>query len=357
MYKTYIDEQFLNYAVIGAAVLGTGGGGSPKIGYLMAKEAIEKHGPVELIKVSDLNDGEIAAAISMMGAPSVSSEKIPNGNEFFHVIQTMEAYKKVKLDAIYPIEAGGLNSMIPIVAAATLGLPLIDVDCMGRAFPEVQMITQSIFEIANTPIAMCHEKLDVILVNAKEPKDMENYCRAITMSFGGSALMCESCVDKDTLSIFGIQDIITKSYDIGKIIKESEDPIEELISNNNAYHLFDGKIKDVYRRYDGGFNKGHILIDSFDNKENYEIYLQNENLVAFKNKTPICMVPDLICILDYQSKMPITTENIKFGQRISVIAFPCDEKWRTVKGLDLVGPKVFGYDFEYQPLEELEGTK
>ncbi len=354
MSKVFIDTQFLDYAVIGAAVLGTGGGGSPKIGYLMAKQAIEKYGSVELIKVDDLADDDIAGCVSMMGAPSVSSEKIPNGQEFFEVISEMEQYTGKKLTAIYPIEAGGLNSMIPIVAAATLRLPLVDADCMGRAFPELQMITQSIFDISNSPIALCHEKMDAIIVNAKNPKDMENYCRALTMSFGGSALMSEAYVTKEELNIYAIKDIVTTSYEIGKIIKTSDDPVADLIKKNGAYHLFDGKIQDLLRRYEGGFNKGRILIDSFDGKDNYEIYLQNENLVAFKNEKVVCMVPDLICILDYQTKMPITTESLKFGQRISVIAFPCDLKWRLPKGIELVGPRAFGYDFDYVSLEELE---
>ena len=38
------------------------------------------------------------------------------------------------------IEAGGLNSTTPFVVAAQLGIPLVDADGMGRAFPEIQMI-------------------------------------------------------------------------------------------------------------------------------------------------------------------------------------------------------------------------
>ncbi len=38
------------------------------------------------------------------------------------------------------IEAGGLNSTTPFVVAAQLGIPLVDADGMGRAFPEMQMI-------------------------------------------------------------------------------------------------------------------------------------------------------------------------------------------------------------------------
>ena len=46
-----------------------------------------------------------------------------------------------KVSAILCIEAGGLNSTIPFVAAAKLGLPIVDGDAMGRAFPELQMVS------------------------------------------------------------------------------------------------------------------------------------------------------------------------------------------------------------------------
>lgn len=50
-----------------------------------------------------------------------------------------------------PIEAGGVNSMLPIAAAARLGLPLVDCDGMGRAFPELQMVTFTIGGLKRRP--------------------------------------------------------------------------------------------------------------------------------------------------------------------------------------------------------------
>ena len=31
---------------------------------------------------------------------------------------------------------------------------------------------------------------------------------------------------------------------------------------------------------------------------------------------------------------------------------PCDEKWRTPAGIDLGGPRHFGYDIDYVPVEQ-----
>jgi DUF917 family protein len=34
----------------------------------------------------------------------------------------------------------------------------------------------------------------------------------------------------------------------------------------------------------------------------------------------------------------------------------CDPVWRTEAGLAAAGPRAFGYDFDYVPVEELNGA-
>ena len=48
-----IDAADLEDIAVGGAVLGTGGGGDPYIGKLMAQRAIRDHGPVRMIDVDD----------------------------------------------------------------------------------------------------------------------------------------------------------------------------------------------------------------------------------------------------------------------------------------------------------------
>jgi DUF917 family protein len=38
---------------------------------------------------------------------------------------------------------------------------------------------------------------------------------------------------------------------------------------------------------------------------------------------------------------------------VTALAFPCNEIWRTPRGLALAGPRAFGYEFDYVPIEEL----
>jgi hypothetical protein len=123
----------------GAAILGTGGGGDPYIGRLLAHSAVHEHGLVPLVALDELDDA-VVLPVAMMGAPTVMVEKLPSAEQVGLAARTLVTYLGRELTHIACAEAGGVNSLIPVVAAAQLGLPLLDADGMGRAFPEIQMV-------------------------------------------------------------------------------------------------------------------------------------------------------------------------------------------------------------------------
>jgi DUF917 family protein len=69
----------------------------------------------------------------------------------------------------------------------------------------------------------------------------------------------------------------------------------------------------------------------------------------------VVSVPDLITVLDIETGEPITTEGLRYGFRVVVLGMPCTPKWRTPEGLALVGPRYFGYEIDYVPVEERYG--
>jgi len=60
----------------------------------------------------------------------------------------------------------------------------------------------------------------------------------------------------------------------------------------------------------------------------------------------LATVPDLICTVEADSGTAVTTERLRFGQRVRVFAAPADPRWSTPAGLALVGPRYFGYDLD-----------
>jgi len=59
------------------------------------------------------------------------------------------------------------------------------------------------------------------------------------------------------------------------------------------------------------------------------------------------MTPDLICVVDSVSGDGIGTEAIRYGQRVDVLVLPAPPVFLSKRGLELVGPRAFGFDFDY----------
>src|SRR5271165_1723683 len=99
----------LDDIAVGGAILGTGGGGDPYIGKLMAQQAIRKYGAVRMIDVAEVEDDALVVPCAMMGAPTVMVEKIPQGEEILTAFRKLERFLGKKIGAILCAEAGGLN--------------------------------------------------------------------------------------------------------------------------------------------------------------------------------------------------------------------------------------------------------
>lgn len=102
---------------LGAALLGAGGGGDPYIGKLVAVGAVQEHGPVTLIEPEEVPDDALVVPIAMMGAPTVLAEKAVGRDEYQTLYDTVSTFYGKPIYAFMPIEAGGVNSMLPIAAA------------------------------------------------------------------------------------------------------------------------------------------------------------------------------------------------------------------------------------------------
>ncbi|WP_159145918.1 DUF917 domain-containing protein, partial [Bacillus altitudinis] len=116
--------------------------------------------------------------------------------------------------------------------------------------------------------------------------------------------------------------------------------------------LFDGKVVDVERRTVDGFARGRATVQGTDGSE-LELRFQNENLVARRDGQLVAVVPDLICVLDAETAEPITTERLRFGQRVRVIGISTPDLMRTPEALAVFGPSCFGLDEPFVPVEDL----
>lgn len=352
-----LDVAAIEDVALGAAVLGSGGGGDPFIGKLMAIQAVEEFGPVRLLDADDLADSDLCVPAAMMGAPTVMVEKVPNGAELARAYQALAAYLGREVTCVAPIEAGGVNSMIPLALAAQLGLPVADGDGMGRAFPELQMVTFHLDDIAATPMVLADEKGNDVLMRTVDNLWTERIARVVTVQMGGAAMIALYPMSGKQFKDSAIRGTISLAGRIGRALREREpgrSPVETLIAAAGGGRiLFRGKITDVERRTSGGFVRGSVRVVGTDGYSDYavQVHFQNENLAVLHGETVIASVPDLIVLLDQETAHPITTEGLRYGSRVVIVALPCAARWRLPDGLAIVGPGYFGYEAKYVPFE------
>ncbi|MGV2902412.1 DUF917 domain-containing protein, partial [Microbacterium sp. AGC62] len=172
----------------GAAVLGTGGGGDPYIGALLARQALTS-GDVTVVGLDEVPDDALVLFVAMMGAPTVMVEKLPSLAEVVEPVKALSVHLGRPITHIACAEVGGVNSTIPIAAAAALGLPLVDADGMGRAFPELQMVLPTLYGVTASPLAFSDEKGNTGVLQTVDNSWTERIARVACVEMGCSVMI------------------------------------------------------------------------------------------------------------------------------------------------------------------------
>jgi DUF917 family protein len=293
-----------------------------------------------------------------MGAPVIGIERLKRGDEALNAMRALERHIARPFTHVIPGEIGGANAINPMIVAAQSGLPVIDGDGMGRAFPELQMDTFSIDGIPAAPGAICDIRGHVTIFDGfSDPVVLERYARAVTIEMGGSAGYAFPVMTGAEVKRTAIPHTISLAVAIGDAVlsarQKHENPVDAVLSVSGGRRLFAGKVVDIERRLSGGFARGVVTIDGIgdDQGRQLTIDLQNEYLIArAKDGEILAIVPDLICLVDADTADPITTEVIRYGLRVVVLGMPAPDQLKTPAALAVVGPKAFGYEVEFVPL-------
>ncbi|MFT5482029.1 MAG: DUF917 family protein [Halieaceae bacterium] len=359
-----LGSESLTDLSAGAVFLATGGGGDPYVHQLIAQHALDTYGPVELIDPEDLDDDAYVVALGGVGAPTVSLELLPSMQDTVNTLRAFEQRVQRKVDAVVSFEIGGGNSLIPIVAAACMGIPVVNGDGMGRALPEAQMMTYPISGVLPTPAIATDYRGSVTEFDTPDIMQFEREIREYALANGGMVTSAEHPMTGRQLKDSIVPHTITFSIELGRILREYRgnahqifEPLSELFSSSiygDIHHLYTGKVVDSSTKIVGGFDIGEATIAAFDGVGSpLKIDIKNEYLVARIDGRTVASVPDLITILDYETSTPINAERLRYGQRVTVYGVGCPAFYRTQRALEFVAPRCFGFDFDYQPIESL----
>lgn len=339
----------------GSAVLGTGGGGDPYLGAIFADRVLKEHGAPELISADELPDDAIVVGAAVAGSPVPFIEKLSLGHELTRAFEGMQEKLRRPITALMSPEIGGINTVITMALAAIHGLPIVDGDGMGRAFPEIQLVTYTLDGISVAPFVLADEHGNIVTIDAVDNSWTEKLARATVIQMGAIAPCVGFTLNKRQILESAVLGSVSSALRIGEAIVNSAarsiPALPAVVDAAKAELLFTGKVSQVERHVTGGWAVGEVHIEGTEQWSGraMKVTFQNENLVAFEGDDIVACVPDLISIVEEDSGRAITTERLRYGSRVAVLAIACDEKWITAPGLELAGPVHFGYEFEYQP--------
>ena len=361
---TDINLDNLEDFIRGTAILGTGGGGDPYIGSLMLKQELDKCGSIQLIDPKDASDDLFAVSVACMGAPTVFVEKIPNTQTAIEGMRRAEKELGRKFNAVIPLEAGGLNATLPLAVAARLGLPLVDGDGMGRAFPEFQMTTFNFCGVKCAPFVMSDDFGNTVVIDTEDAARAEAYGRPVCVKMGGIAQIASYAMTGQEIRTCTVPRTVSLALEIGRAVREArvkgeQNAAEALISYFETSNpprfsrlLFDGKVEDVIRESADGWVRGQVSLAN-DTGNKMEIPFQNEFSRARLDGKTVAINPDLIMILDRETGEAITTETLRYGQRVRVLGVASVPIMRTPEALKVIGPRAFGLDEDFCALENI----
>jgi uncharacterized protein len=325
----------------GAELLGGGGGGAPLRWSVLARRVLGT-GSVALVEPESLDPDGLAIAAAMIGAPAIMDEYLPGGGEFVRAFQALESAVDARAIAVMGLEHAGVNVFPPLMVASALGLPLLDLDGMGRAYPRLD---HTLFHARGAhcgPLVSIGVGGELVLFDVEDAVRGEALARACLPALGGWAAFACFPLAVAEAGHCAFRGTLSRALALGRAAEGASDP-EALARRTGARLLGRGRVIAVDRR-DARGPLGTVLIEPADDPgSTLRIELQTEYLLAALDGSVVAATPDPIVVVDGHSLAPISCEHVRRGNDVAVLVLDADPAWREPAALALAGPAAFGY--------------
>lgn len=359
-----LSRQEADDLLIGAMFFGCGGGGDPEDGRRIINEVYSRGNKFSLMDPGELADESLVAIVGYVGGGISKKEKElvkdlkKVEDPVLIAVKELAAYLDEEFVAYMPSEIGPGNTFVPLYLSALEKKPTLDADTAGRAKPSVSNSTTCIVGISATPLVIASEFGDIIILkDSLNEHRVEDVCRYMARASGGMCAVARCPARGQELKKGIVSNSISRAIDVGRAIREAKDnPVQELIKAVGGIKLFEGRIVNFSREERGGFMWGEIEFEGIKTYRGhkYKVWYKNENLITWKDEKIDVTCPDIISIVDSKTGIGIYNwgNDLKRGRECTVIGVKAADIWRTKAGIEIFGPKQFGFDIEYRPLED-----
>lgn len=343
-----LQPRDLEPFVLGAVLLGSGGGGEASL-YLPRLQAALPADGVELLSLAEATTRglRMVVAVGMIGATSVLTEKLPHGGEIGEAVAAAQRWSGQDIDALIPVEAAGLNAALAVAAAVELGLPLVDADLMGRALPRFDQLSIVVEapELLRSA-ALSEPGGQVLVIDRSSPVGLERTVRAYVSHAGGWAAAAFGPVSTAVLQGRSCEGTLARALDLGRRLRSLADPSDaDLVARTlGGIPLAAGRVLEIERLPTLSFTRASIAVLDRSGPL-LRIEAENEYLVAVRDGEPVVTCPEILVVLDRRTGRPISVDQLRVGDDVQVVALPGPSWWREdPTRLGAVSPRAFGID-------------
>ncbi|MGB5334625.1 MAG: DUF917 domain-containing protein [Woeseiaceae bacterium] len=369
-----LSEQELVDMLIGSCIQSTRGC-DPADSIKSVKQALSEGKEFKLISTENFEEDWMVVAVQGLGGGGAweyviertERQKLATiSDQRRRVIDLLSGYIGKDFKALVRSEAAGATATA-LLLAADMDIPILDAGITGRAVPEVQQSIPWINGIASIPTAIVTRWGDEIIIkHAVDEYRVEDLGRAIAVASGGEATITMTPMSGAQLDRGVIAGNLSEAILFGRTVREAreagKDPVAELIAVANGYKLFQGTVTKSDDQGDRGFNWVDVALEGVGEFEGhtYKIFVKNENIVAWLDGQLDAMSPDYIYNLNPatgESDIGVGIGGYIVGSEVVIVGVPGAEQWRSEKGVELIGPRHFGFDFDYISIEELQAKR
>lgn len=356
-----LTTQQLGYILNGACIMGSGGGGPYSVGQEVLKYIGSR--PVKLTTPADVPDNSSTAVSAFVGSPDAAANQVLDFSVAATAFNALSKAVNTPFASVLPGEVGAGNSLIPMAVAVDNNIPVIDAAGARRAIPGFLMVTYAADGIPASPMILADKNNQVTVSCDNSIADPVTRGVISGNIFPEDAGIAFWSMSGKTMKSSALGGTTTQAMLIGaalaNAIATGQDPVlavrQQLETPN--FVLCTGTIKSSSEATSGGFDFGTVVIAADDESE-VTIYNQNENLIAFSNKSyvPLAMGPDLICYLTTagQAFSNADLASVPQGQKIAVIGSPARQmRVPFILNQFRIALAGLGYAGSYVPVEKL----
>lgn len=352
-----LDHDTIVDLADGCAVLGSGGGGDPYACRIVLESLVAERGPVHVIDVDELAPETLVVNVGYVGAPVVMTEKLLCEYALEVALKAMRQRLGRSIDAVMAAEIGGSNGLTAFIVGALLGIPVVDADGMGRAFPLSDQTSYSIYGRSASPTLVATEHGDTICVESVDNRRIEHLVRALSVATGCHCFTVDYALSGDEVRACAVLGTTSLARRIGAALRiaraahmDAITALASVLTNSDGLtvrNLFDGKVIACEHETRGGFGFGRVTLESLPPGETMTIEFQNEFLIARREGVAVTTTPDIISLLDSDTLHNIGSDRVRYGQRVKVIAIEAPPLMRSPEALLVLGPRAFGFNVDY----------